>query len=45
MSVHRPVMQLRFCLNEFLDVLKAPLHQAGDAILHRFIDRHLGSDR
>src|SRR5215207_5375449 len=38
-------MQLRFCLNEFLDVLKAPLHQAGDAILYRFIDRHVGSDR
>jgi hypothetical protein len=38
-------VQLRFCLKEFLDVSNAPLHQAGDAILHRFIDRHVGSDR
>jgi hypothetical protein len=38
-------VKLRFCLKEFLDVSNAPLHQAGDAILHRFIDRHVGSDR
>jgi hypothetical protein len=38
-------LQLRFCLDEFLDVSNAPLHQAADAILHRFIDRHVGSDR
>src|SRR5215203_3498566 len=37
--------QLRFCLNEFLDVSKAPPHQAGHAILHRFIDGHLGTNR
>jgi hypothetical protein len=37
-------LQLRFCLNEFLDVLNALLHRAGDGILHRFIDRHLGSE-
>ena len=38
-------LQLRFCLNEFLDVSKAPLHQAGHAILHRFIYRHVGTNR
>ena len=38
-------LQLRFFLNEFLDVSKAPLHQAAHAILHRFIDRHLGTNR
>ena len=36
-------LQLRFCLNEFLDVSNAPLHQAADAILHRFIYRRLGT--
>jgi hypothetical protein len=38
-------LQLRFFLNEFLDVSKAPLHQAGHAILHRFIYRHVGTNR
>src|SRR5215213_3092962 len=38
-------VQLRFCLNEFLDGSMALLNHAGHGILHRFIDRHLGSDR
>jgi hypothetical protein len=38
-------LELRLCLNEFLDVLSAALHQAADAILHRFVDRHLGTNR
>jgi hypothetical protein len=38
-------VKLRFCFNEFLDGSIAPLNHAGHAILHRFIDRHVGSDR
>ena len=38
-------LQLRFCLNEFLDVSKALLHRGGDGVLHRFIDRHLSTHR
>ena len=37
-------MQLRFFLNELLDVLKALLNAAGDEFLHGFIDWHFGSE-
>ena len=38
-------LELRFCLDEFLDVSKTPLHQAAHAILHRFIDGHVSTHR
>src|SRR5215217_7357077 len=45
MKMSGSTMMPPFFLNEFLDGSIAPLNHAGHAILHRFIDRHVGSDR